>query len=135
MIVGVGVDLVEVDRMKRILSARWGWRFLQRVFSAEERSACDASSDPAQSYAARFAAKEALVKAFGTGFSKGIAPNQIHVQGGERNQPSINLTASARQVAQSLNVTDIHVSLTHTRNAACAFVVVEGNSEGESPSS
>ena len=128
MIVGVGVDLVEVNRMGRILASRWAKRFLERVFSAEERAVCDASANPAQSYAARFAAKEALVKALGTGFSKGISPNQIHVSGGERAQPRLVLVERALEIAERMELSGIHVSLSHTQTIASAFVVVERGS-------
>lgn len=126
MILGVGVDLVEVRRMERALNRPWGKRFVSKVFSAEEIAACDSSAQPAQGYAARFAAKEALAKALGTGFSRGVAPGRIVVAGGERRQPSISLLGRAQKLAESMQVTAIHVSLSHTPQTACAFVVVEG---------
>lgn len=125
MILGIGVDLVDVDRMERLLEQRWSKRFLSRVFSPEEIAACQASALPAQCFAARFAAKEALVKALGSGFSRGVRPGQIHVRGGERNRPRIELYGTALDVASSMNAGAIHVSLTHTRSSACAVVVVE----------
>lgn len=126
MIVGVGVDLVDIRRMERTLSGRWSRTFVSRVFSEEEIGVCRRSSRPPEAFAARFAAKEALAKALGTGFSRGITPGKILVRGGERSQPSIELTGAALKVATSMNVTSICVSLTHTRSAACAMVVVEG---------
>jgi holo-[acyl-carrier protein] synthase len=125
VILGVGVDLVEVRRMERALNCRWGKRFVAKVFSGEEIASCENAAQPAQGYAARFAAKEALAKALGTGFSRGIAPSRIVVQGGERSQPSIALIGKAQKLAESMQVTAIHVSLTHTPQTACAFVVVE----------
>jgi holo-[acyl-carrier protein] synthase len=125
VILGVGVDLVEVHRMERALNCRWGKRFVAKVFSPEEITACDGSAQPAQGYAARFAAKEALAKALGTGFSRGVSPGRIIVRGGERRQPSISLLGRAKRVAESMQVAAIHVSLTHTPQTACAFVVVE----------
>lgn len=125
MILGIGVDLVDVPRMERTLGRRWGQRFVEKVFSLEEQTACCTASQPAQCYAARFAAKEALVKALGTGFSQGVSPSQIRVLGGEHSRPHIELHGRARQAADSLHVTVIHVSLTHTSTTACAFVVLE----------
>ncbi|MGO9570806.1 MAG: holo-ACP synthase [Desulfomonilaceae bacterium] len=125
MILGVGVDLVDVRRMERALNCRWGKRFVAKVFSEEEIAACKNSPQPAQGYAARFAAKEALAKALGTGFSRGVSPSRIIVRGGERRQPSIALLGRAQKVADSMQVAAIHVSLTHTPQNACAFVVVE----------
>ncbi len=125
MILGVGVDLVEVPRMQRILDRPWGRRFIERVFCPEEIAVCDGAARPAEAYAARFAAKEAVVKAFGTGFSKGITPAAIVVCGGERTRPTIRLQTKALALAESMNVSGIHVSLTHTAGAACAMVVIE----------
>lgn len=125
MILGVGVDLVPVSRMERILRSRWADRFVQRVFSPEEIRACRDGAVPAQSYAARFAAKEALAKALGTGFSRGVSPTTVSVRGGERNRPEIMLTDKALTVAENMNVGAIYVSLSHTAETACAFVVVE----------
>jgi holo-[acyl-carrier protein] synthase len=126
VILGVGVDLVEVRRMERVLNRPWGKRFVAKVFSAEEIAVCDSAPQPAQGYAARFAAKEALAKALGTGFSRGVSPGRIVVHGGERRQPSISLLGRAQKVAESMQVVAIHVSLTHTPKTACAFVVLEG---------
>lgn len=125
MIVGIGVDIVDVARMERILQGRSVETFVARVFSPEERAVSQRSPRPAQAYAARFAAKEALVKALGTGFSRGITPGQIHVVGGERSKPRIELTGCALQSADASSVSAIHVSLTHTAQTACAMVVLE----------
>ncbi|HMK35784.1 MAG TPA: holo-ACP synthase [Desulfomonilaceae bacterium] len=125
MILGVGVDLVEVNRMQALLNRRYAARFIERVFSPEERAVCEAATRPAQCYAARFAAKEAVAKAFGTGFSSGVSPGMISVTGGERNRPQIHLSQKAREYAETRNVSAIHVSLTHTATSACAVVVVE----------
>jgi len=119
------VDLVNVVRMERVLTSRSADRFFSRVFSAEEVSSCRQSPRPAECFAARFAAKEAVVKALGTGFSRGISPGMILVRGGERTRPHIQLRGKAREIAASLHLTSIHVSLTHTPTDACAFVVAE----------
>lgn len=125
MIVGVGVDLVAVDRMERLLNSRWAQRFVSRVFSEEEIAVCKRSPRPAQCFAARFAAKEALVKALGTGFTRGVTPAQIAVRGGERSRPHIELNDAALHHATSMDIAAIHVSLTHTAEGACAVVVAE----------
>ncbi|MEW6351031.1 MAG: holo-ACP synthase [Thermodesulfobacteriota bacterium] len=125
----MGVDLVEVPRMERVLASRYASRFLERVFSPAEREACELSPVRGQCYAARFAAKEAVAKALGTGFGQGVSPIQITVVGGERNQPRIALHGAALAHARFLGVSAIHVSLTHTRQYACAFAVLDGNSE------
>jgi holo-[acyl-carrier protein] synthase len=111
--------------MERLLSRRSADKFICRVFCAEEIAASEKAPHPAEAYAARFAAKEALVKALGTGFSRGITPGQIHMVGGERSKPDIELAGAARQKARSLHVVAIHVSVTHTPLSACAMVVLE----------
>jgi holo-[acyl-carrier protein] synthase len=126
LILGVGIDLVDVSRMERVLNGRSAQKFLGKVFAAEEIATCRASAHPAQAYSARFAAKEALVKALGTGFSRGIAPGQIIVVGGERTRPRLKLTGPALKRAQALHAIAVHVSLTHTERSAGAAVVVEG---------
>ncbi len=125
MILGVGIDVVEVARMENILNRRWAYRFIFRVFSQEEIAASKNSANPAQAYAARFAAKEAFVKALGTGFSCGISPSRIQVRGGDRNRPWIELTDEALKNAESMNVGTIHVSMSHTPLIACAVVILE----------
>ena len=125
MILGVGVDLVCIRRMERSLQSAWAGKFKARVFSREEIEVCEAGPNSAQRYAARFAAKEALAKALGTGFSRGVTPGRIVVCGGESEQPRITLKEKALEVARSMNASTIHVSLTHTDESACAFVVVE----------
>lgn len=127
MIVGVGVDMVEAPRMERILRSPWAERFLKRVFSREEIEACRDSANPAEGYAARFAAKEAMAKALGTGFSKGVTPGSIEVLGGEGVKPELRLTGAAHDAAEQLGITNVQVSLTHTRKTACAFVTAESD--------
>jgi holo-[acyl-carrier protein] synthase len=125
LILGVGIDLVDISRMERVLNGRAARRFVEKVFAEEEIAVCSAAAHPVQAYSARFAAKEALVKALGTGFSRGITPRQITVAGGERTRPTIKLTGPALKHAQALDATAIHVSLTHTDSSAAATVVVE----------
>ncbi len=134
MIVGIGVDVVEVGRLERVLRTPHARRFLERVFSADEIDVCEATARPAQSYAARFAAKEAVSKALGTGFTRGVTPRAIVVRGGERERPMVALKDRALEVARSQCVSRIHLSLTHTGETACAFVVAENaDLTGKSP--
>ncbi len=119
------MDLVETARIERVLRSRGAERFISRVFSPEEISVCRQAARPAECFAARFAAKEAVAKALGTGFSRGISPGGILVRGGERTRPRIELAGKALELAGSLLLTSIHVSLTHTSTAACAFAVAE----------
>jgi holo-[acyl-carrier protein] synthase len=126
MIIGVGIDLVGVPKMQRIISSAWASRFIARVFTPHEIEVCEKSASRAQSYAARFAAKEALVKALGTGFHRGVTPSMIQVRGRELSPPSIELSERALEVADARGVRKIHVSLTHIPETAAAVVILEG---------
>jgi holo-[acyl-carrier protein] synthase len=118
--------MVEVSRMERTLNSPWASTFVRRVFSEKEVVTCRAAARPAQGFAARFAAKEAFVKALGTGFSRGVTPAQVTVKGSEHERPVIELAAKALALARSMGVSRIHLSLTHTTRTACACVVLEG---------
>lgn len=126
MILGVGLDLVEIARMNRALGSSWAQRFIGRVFSDFEIRVCEKAANRSEAYASRFAAKEALVKALGTGFSQGIQPGQIWVKGTEKQRPLIELEGAAKEFALRNGVRSIHVSLTHSRLTAGAVVILEG---------
>ena len=123
--VGLGVDIVEIERMKKILERRP--RFSEQVFSAEERAYCDKSASPATHYAMRFAAKEAVVKALGTGFSEGIWVHDIEVERAKNGRPSVKLSGRALEAAeeQGIRVLSLSMSYTHTDAVACAMAVTE----------
>ncbi len=125
MIFGIGVDIVETARMRRAIGSRWGQRFLEKVFTTEEIARCSAAPDAAQCYAAGFAAKEATVKALGTGFAAGVVPLMIYIPSSERSRPRIVLQGIALEIALTSGITKFHVSLTHTPTVACAFVTAE----------
>ena len=123
--VGLGVDIVEIERMKRILARTP--RFRMRMFSEDERAYCDAKAAPEVHYATRFAAKEAVVKALGTGFSQGVSPRDIEVRRSSKGKPSIALSGRAREIAQEAGVRELPISLsyTHTEAVACAMAITE----------
>lgn len=126
MIVAVGTDIVEVERIRRALEhPHTGARFRTRVFTAEEIDYCLARARCVESFAARFAAKEAVMKALGCGFGDGIGWQEIEVirQGG---RPGIVLHGEACARARQLGVTLWHLSLAHTVTHALAFTVAEG---------
>ncbi len=124
MIVGIGIDICSIDRIAR-LRERYGRRFLDRVFTAAEQAYCGLGANCDQRYAARFAAKEACVKALGTGFSGGIGHKNVSVERAPSGRPELVLTGRAGEVAHRLGVETTHVSLTHERDQAVAFVVLE----------
>ena len=121
--VGLGVDIVEIDRMRSILERRP--RFSEQVFSQAERAYCDKTASPATHYAMRFAAKEAVVKALGTGFSEGIWVHDIEVERARSGKPSVKLSGRALEVAEAQGVRDLSLSMsyTHTDAVACAMAV------------
>ena len=126
MIVGFGLDVVEVARLERLLSgpasrAR-AERFLERCFTAGERAYCDARRDRATRYAARFAAKEAVVKALGA--PAGVRWTDIEVWRAE-GAPAVRLGGAAERAARDLGVDAVHLTLTHDGGVAAAAVVLE----------
>lgn len=124
MIVAIGVDQTEIARI-RGLYERTGDRFVDRVFTPEEASYCKSKDNPAESMAARFAAKEAVMKCLGTGWAEGLAFRQIEVQRVASGDTRLAVTGTALARANELGIRRWHVSLTHTKDNATAFVVAE----------
>ncbi|MDB4885147.1 MAG: holo-(acyl-carrier-protein) synthase [Gemmatimonadetes bacterium] len=125
MIVGVGVDLVEVERMRRLLE-RKGDRALARLFTEGERAYAATHREPARQLAARAAAKEAAFKALsGNDLARAIGWRELEVVSAAGRAPVLLLHGRAQQRATELGVTRVHLSLTHTEAMACAFVVAE----------
>ncbi len=129
-IIGIGLDMVELSRMERSLR-RFGGHFLERIMGDEERRAVP--GDPAAPtpravahVAARFAVKEAAVKALGTGFAEGISPCDVAVRSLPSGKPELVLSGKARERADALGVASLHVTITHTRDNAAAVVILEG---------
>ena len=125
MIIGIGMDVVEVRRIRELLR-RHPERGLRRLFTVSEVEHCRTSASPEQSYAARFAAKEALFKALGTGWSGGVCWNEVEVQRERAAAPRLVLYGATLALAESLGVRQTHVSLSHTTEIAAAYVVLEG---------
>ncbi len=123
MILGFGLDVVEVERVARQLAAPSAERFLARVFTPGERSFCEAFRDRANRYAARFAAKEAASKALGV--PAGISFRDVEVVR-DRGAPRLVLSGVAAEAARALGVERVHLTLTHDGGVAVAAVVLEG---------
>jgi holo-[acyl-carrier protein] synthase len=124
MIVGLGVDIAEVDRIEAAIR-RHGDAFLRRVFTAGEIAYCERHRDKAERYAGRFAAKEAAMKALGTGWRKGVRWVDIEVARNSSGKPSIVLSGRSREIAGQLGVKRISLSITHSGNTAFAEVIFE----------
>ena len=125
MILGTGVDLAEVARIRASIE-RYGERFIRRVFTERETAYAERKANRYERYAARFAAKEAGMKALGTGWSGGIRWQDLEVTNLPSGRPTLELHGVAREVADRLGVQAIHLSLTHTSEQAIAWVLLEG---------
>ena len=121
--VGLGVDIVEIERMRAILNRTPSFR--KKVFSEDEQIYCDGKGMPEIHYAMRFAAKEAVLKALGTGFSEGIGARDVEVVRNAKGKPSVALYGRAKEVADELGVIELPLSLsyTHTEAVACAMAI------------
>ena len=125
MIIGTGIDLVEISRIARSME-RYGTRFLERVYTAGEIAYCERKRrNAAESYAARFAAKEAASKALGTGIGFGITWREIEVGREPAGRPLLLLHGRAAEIARALGVRNTSLSLTHTGTQSMALVVLE----------
>ena len=124
MILGLGADIAEVDRIEAAI-ARHGRAFLERVFTPQEIAYCERHRARGERYAARFAAKEATMKALGTGWRLGVRWVDIEVTREGSGRPAIELRGAARQHAERMGVSRILVSLTHSGNIAFAEVIFE----------
>src|SRR5882757_4971016 len=125
MIVGTGIDIAEVPRIAQAL-ARHGERFLHRVFTEGEIRYCDSKANRVERYAARFAAKEAAMKALGTGWNHGVRWRDIEVYRKPGSRPTIRFQGKAAEFAAQLGATNIALSITHTEEQAMAQVILEG---------
>jgi len=122
-IFGIGIDVVEVDRIAASLED-FGDRFTRKVFTDAERTYCDRQKKPSIHYAARFAAKEAVAKAFGTGIGKDLAWLDMEICRRESGEPELILTGDGALFAQAHQIEQIKISLTHARDYAAANAVV-----------
>lgn len=129
MIAGIGVDIVEVERVGKLL-ARYGDRFTGRVFTEAETAYALRSATPAERLAGRFAVKEAVMKAFGTGKSQGILWRDVETVRGPLGKPEVVLHGNAQKYMKILNGNMIHASISHDGGKAMAFVVIEGERKG-----
>src|SRR6266545_1291398 len=125
MIVGTGIDISEVPRIAESI-AKFGDRFLHRIFTEEERRYCDSKANRIERYAARFAAKEAAMKAIGTGWRHGVTWQDIEVRRAPGGRPVLAFSGRAGEFFRQLGAVRSHLSLTHTAEVAMAHVVLEG---------
>jgi holo-[acyl-carrier protein] synthase len=124
LIVGTGVDLAEVHRIQASIE-RYGVRFVQRIYTANEIAYVERKANKYERYAARFAAKEAGMKALGTGWRGGIRWHDFEVVNLPSGRPTLQLYGVARAIAESIGVTAISLSMTHTTQNGLAYVIFE----------
>lgn len=125
VIAGIGVDLVSIPRFARLMQRR-GDAAVARFFTAGEAERCRASKSALESFAGRFAAKEAFFKALGTGWGLGGRWTEVEVVSDPSGAPSLRLSGRAAEAAAERGARRIHLSITHTQDTAAAFVVLEG---------
>ena len=124
MIVGLGLDITEVDRIRAAI-LRHGEPILERLFTPTEIAYCKSHKNKFERYAGRFAAKEAAMKALGTGWSKGVRWRDIEVARASSGKPTLRLEGVAAQIATRLGVKNIALTITHSGNLALAQVIFE----------
>jgi len=125
MIVGTGVDLAEVPRIQASIE-RFGEKFIRRIYTPAEIAYVERKANKYERYAARFAAKEAGMKALGTGWSRGVRWRDIEVVRPKGQRPTIQFHGEAAAIAAKLGTKNIALSLTHTSEQALAHVILEG---------
>jgi holo-[acyl-carrier protein] synthase len=130
MIVGSGIDLVEIHRIRQSVD-RFGARFLNKVYTAAEQAYCLRKRNSAESLAARFAAKEAAAKALGTGMSRGVTWLEIEVVREPGGRPTLRLHGRAAEMARRIDARRASLSITHTSDLAMANVILEDGPGGE----
>lgn len=125
MITGIGLDVIEVERVREKIEKENGFREL--VFSKEEIEYCEPKTHKYEHYAARFAAKEAFFKALGTGWANNTSYNEVIILGDNAGKPEIYFTGTTSQTLQYIDVSKIKISISHLKNIAAAVVVIEDN--------
>lgn len=129
---GVGVDMLEIARMERVLARRP--RFAEKVFTEEERTYCDRTARPAEHYAARWAAREAVVKALGTGFSDGVGLRDVSVGRDESGRPRAILAGRVSELVAERGIREVALSISHTHDVAVANAILVTDDVRPAPS-
>ena len=123
LIVGCGIDLVEIKRIEKIIK-RWGESFTKKIFTSQERVYCENQNNKYQSYAARFAAKEAFLKALGLGM-RGVSWKEMEVENNQLGKPTIMTSGKLKPIISKNKVDKIYLTISHTKDYAIAEVILE----------
>ena len=124
MIYGIGVDIIKIERFKKVLE-RWGDRLCKRVFTPQELAICQSKAEPSRHLALRFAAKEAFLKALGRGMFQGIAWNDIEITNDPSGRPHMNVQGEAERLCREKGIKEIFVSISHEAEYGVAQVLLE----------
>ena len=124
MIFGTGIDIIEIDRIKKSLE-RYSQRFENKVFTDGEINYCQSQADPGKHFAARFAVKEAVSKSLGTGISNDVGFKDIEVVNNESGKPIVKMAGRGKLLFEKLNLKSIHISISHDRHYAIAHAIAE----------
>ena len=124
MIYGSGIDIIEIRRIQRSLEKHSG-RFEERIFTSGEITYCRSKAYPARHFAARFAVKEATLKAFGTGMNGGVAWKELEVLNQDSGKPFLKMTGKGLELFESLKLKSIHISISHDDQYAIAQAIAE----------
>jgi holo-[acyl-carrier protein] synthase len=124
-IIGIGTDIIECLRIAQMIE-RHGDLFINRVYTPFEIQYCQSRKLATQHYAARWAGKEAVLKALGTGWRKGISWRDIEIRNDPGGRPTVALRGGVRDVVEQLGIIDMHISLSHCRSHATAYAIAEG---------
>ncbi len=128
-VIGIGTDIIECDRIERMLE-KHGQTFLQRVYTAGEVEYCAGRKAANQHYAGRWAAKEAVLKALGTGWAHGIQWTDVEVVNQQGGKPLINLHGRALEISQEQGISDMMISISHCKGYATAYATAVGSPPG-----
>ncbi len=124
MIFGTGIDIIKIDRIEKVIK-KWGDRFIDRVFTADEKAFCLKRTKPYPAFALRFAAKEAFSKALGTGMRKGVFWSDIEVFHFKSGKPGLNVYGNSLLLCEKEGITSYHVSLSDEEEYGVAMVILE----------
>ena len=131
-ILGIGTDIVECPRIGKMIE-QYGELFLRRIYTAREIRYCQAKKHAIEHFAGRWAAKEAILKAMGTGWSRGIAWTDIEVRTGTTGQPQVMVCGIAKEVARERGIAEILISISHCRTYATAYAIAVARQPAPGP--
>ena len=123
MIFGIGTDIIEIERIEKLIAR--GMPYLETIFTKKEMDYCETKARKSEHYAARYAAKEAILKALGTGWRDGLAFSDIEIINGELGKPQVYLQGEAKKICGRHQIKQISISLSHIEKFALAFAILE----------